>query len=149
MHGLEVVGLRFFTAYGPRQRPDMAIHRFARAILAGEEITLYGDGSTSRDYTYIDDIVQGVLAALYSRQGYDVLNLGNSVATGLLALVRLLEAACGKQARLRFAPEQPGDPPHTCADISHASRSPGIRPADAAGCRHRGVRALAGAAGLV
>jgi UDP-glucuronate 4-epimerase len=128
VHGLEVIALRFFTAYGPRQRPDMAIHKFARAILAGEEITLFGDGGTSRDYTYIDDIVQGVLAALYSRQSYDVLNLGNSEAAGLLALVRMLEAACGKQARISFQPEQPGDPPHTCADIGHAAQALGYDP---------------------
>jgi UDP-glucuronate 4-epimerase len=128
VHGLEVVALRFFTAYGPRQRPDMAIHRFARAILSGEELAMFGDGGTSRDYTYIDDIVQGVLAALYSTVAYDVLNLGNSAAVSLLGLVRMLEAACGKQARMRFMPEQPGDPPHTCADISHACAVLGYDP---------------------
>jgi UDP-glucuronate 4-epimerase len=128
VHGLPVIALRFFTAYGPRQRPDMAIHRFARAILSGEEIALYGDGSTSRDYTYIDDILQGVLAALYCRQGYDVINLGNSEATSLLALVRMLEAACGKSARVCFQAEQSGDPPHTRADISHAADVLGYDP---------------------
>jgi UDP-glucuronate 4-epimerase len=128
VHGLQVIALRFFTAYGPRQRPDMAIHRFARAILGGEELALYGDGGTSRDYTYIDDIVQGVLAALYCRQRYDVINLGNSETTSLLALVHMLEAACGKEARLSFQKEQPGDPPHTCAEISHAVEVLGYDP---------------------
>lgn len=128
VHNLQVVALRFFTAYGPRQRPDMAIHRFARAILRGEELALYGDGSSSRDYTYIDDIVQGVLAALYSRQDYDVINLGNSVTTSLLELVRLLETACGLPARITFQREQPGDPPQTCADISHAAEVLGYDP---------------------
>lgn len=128
VHGLDVVSLRFFTAYGPRQRPDMAIHKFARAIIAGEELTLFGDGSTSRDYTYIDDVVSGVVAALASRRGYGVFNLGGSERYSLLQLVRLLETACGKQARLVFAPEQPGDPPHTCADIALAREHLGFDP---------------------
>jgi len=128
VHGLPVVSLRFFTAYGPRQRPDMAIHRFARAILEGEEFALYGDGHTSRDYTYIGDIVAGVLAALDGAQPYDVINLGNSEATELLELVRLLADACGLEARVEFLPEQPGDPPHTCADISHARLALGYSP---------------------
>jgi len=130
VHGLEVVALRFFTAYGPRQRPDMAIHRFARAILSGEELTLFGDGSTSRDYTYIDDIVAGVVSAIDGGGGeFSIINLGNSTATRLGELVRLIEEACGAKAKIRYLPEQPGDPPHTCADISRARQLLGFEPA--------------------
>jgi UDP-glucuronate 4-epimerase len=129
VHGLDLVAFRFFTAYGERQRPDMAIHRFARAILDGESVTLYGDGHTSRDYTYIGDIVHGVLAALdLADPGFDVINLGNSEATELAELVRLIEEACGREARTEYLPEQPGDPPHTCADISHAREVLGFEP---------------------
>jgi UDP-glucuronate 4-epimerase len=128
VHGLGVTSLRFFTAYGPRQRPDMAIHSFARAILAGEELTLYGDGSTRRDYTYIDDIVGGIVAAIDARLSYDVINLGNGNPVELRALVEMLEAVCGRQARVRHASEQPGDVPHTCADISHARDVLGYEP---------------------
>jgi len=129
VHGMEVVALRFFTAYGERQRPDMAIHRFARAILSGEPVTLYGDGHTSRDYTYIGDIVRGVLAALdLAEPGFDVINLGNSEAAELAELVRLIERALGRSARIEYLPEQPGDPPHTCADIGHARDVLGFAP---------------------
>jgi len=128
VHGLSVTSLRFFTAYGPRQRPDMAIHSFARAILAGEELTLYGDGSTRRDYTYIDDVVGGIVAAIDARLSYDVINLGNSNPVELRVLVRMLEAACGTQARVRHVAEQPGDVPQTCADISHAREVLGYEP---------------------
>lgn len=134
IHGLPVVALRFFTVYGPRQRPDMAIHKFARAILAEETITLYGDGSSSRDYTYIDDIVAGVLAAIDGPARCEVLNLGNSYTTSLLELVGLLESAIGKSANVQFEGMQPGDPLHTCADISLArdllGYSPQTRPED-------------------
>jgi UDP-glucuronate 4-epimerase len=128
VHGLQLLSLRFFTAYGERQRPDMAIHHFARAILRGEEIPLFGDGTTSRDYTYIGDIVRGVVAAIDAPQPYDVVNLGNCVATPLIELVRLLEAQLGKRARIAHLPEQPGDPPHTCADITHARAALGFEP---------------------
>lgn len=128
VHGLPIVALRFFTAHGPRQRPDMAIHLFARAILEGRELALFGDGSTSRDYTYIGDIVQGVVAAIDSNIAWDIINLGNSEATRLDELLRLIEEACGKQARIKRLPEQAGDPPHTCADISHAAEVLGFTP---------------------
>jgi len=128
VHGLNVVALRFFTAHGPRQRPDMAIHKFAKAILEGEELTLFGDGSTSRDYTYIDDIISGVSAAIDSKIAFDIINLGNCVATPLIDLVRLIEKACGMEAKIRYLPEQPGDPPHTCADITHAREVLGFNP---------------------
>jgi UDP-glucuronate 4-epimerase len=128
VHGLPVVSLRFFTAYGPRQRPDMAIHRFARAILDGSPLPLYGDGSTSRDYTYIDDIVQGVQLALDSTLPTGVFNLGGGHRLGLLELVRLLEQACGKTAQIEWLPTQPGDPPHTWADVSAARQQLGYAP---------------------
>jgi UDP-glucuronate 4-epimerase len=128
LYGMSVVMLRFFTVYGPRQRPDMAIHKFARAILAGEEIALFGAGDSSRDYTYIDDILQGVIASIDGTQPVDVINLGNSYTTSLLELVRLIEHACGVPAKLKHLPEQPGDPPHTCADIAHAREALGYDP---------------------
>ena len=128
LYGLPMVALRFFTAYGPRQRPDMAIHKFTRAILAGNEITLFGDGSTSRDYTYIDDIVSGVIAALDSNIQHGIYNLGNSETVSLIELVRTIERATGVEARLRYEPEQPGDPPHTSADIGRAVRELGFAP---------------------
>lgn len=128
VHGMSIVALRFFTAHGPRQRPDMAIHRFTRAILAGEEVTLFGDGSTSRDYTYIDDIIHGVLAALDRDIGFDIINLGNCTATKLIDLVQMIEQACGAKAKIRYLPEQAGDPPHTCADITRAREVLGFEP---------------------
>lgn len=128
VHGLSCVSLRFFTAYGPRQRPDMAFYRFARAILSGSDVPVFGDGSSSRDYTYIGDIIQGVVAALDGPQAYDVINLGNCVATPLLTALGLLESALGQPARIKHLPEQPGDPPHTCADITHAREALGFEP---------------------
>jgi UDP-glucuronate 4-epimerase len=128
VHGLPLVSLRLFTAYGPRQRPDMAIHRFARAIMRGEPITLFGDGSTSRDYTYIEDIVAGILAALDSPLPYGILNLGGGEQLELRQLVALLEGAVGKEARIEHLPEQPGDPPHTRADVSLAAAQLGWQP---------------------
>ncbi|MCH7471641.1 GDP-mannose 4,6-dehydratase [bacterium] len=128
VHGLELVSLRFFTVYGPRQRPDMAIHRFVQAVLEGQEITLYGDGRSSRDYTYIDDIVQGVIAALDSSLPYGIMNLGNNQTCELMELVRLIEDACGKKAVILHLPEQPGDPQTTCADISRAQALLGYEP---------------------
>ena len=128
VHGLPVVSLRLFTAYGERQRPDMAIHRFARAILDGTPLTMYGDGSTSRDYTYIADVVGGILGALDSPVPHGVYNIGNNVAHKLADVVALLEQAIGKTATIEHLPEQPGDPPHTCADITAARRDLGYNP---------------------
>jgi UDP-glucuronate 4-epimerase len=128
LYGLNVVALRFFTAYGPRQRPEMAIHRFTRRILDGEEIELYGDGSSRRDYTYIDDIVSGVLGALSAPAGYRVYNLGESATISLSDLVALIETACGRTAVRRFTPPQPGDVPLTYADISRAREEIGYDP---------------------
>jgi UDP-glucuronate 4-epimerase len=122
LHGLSVSCMRFFTVYGPRQRPDMAIHKFARLIASGEPVLVFGDGHSRRDYTYIDDIIQGLYAALIRCDGYHLYNLGESNTVELLYLIRLLEDALGQKARLEFRPDQPGDVPITYADISLAQR---------------------------
>lgn len=129
LYGMNFVCLRFFTVYGSRQRPDMAIHKFARCIDRGENVTIYGDGSSRRDYTYIDDIVNGITRSLSRVRGYEVINLGESRTTSLTALVRLLEKYMGKKARVKKLPPQPGDPYITFADISKARRQLGYRPA--------------------
>ena len=128
LYGMNVVSLRFFTVYGPRQRPEMAIHKFTKLILEGKEIDLYGDGSSLRDYTYIEDIVSGVLGAMNAPTGYRVYNLGESATISLKDLVSLLEKACGRQAVRRFKPLQPGDVPKTYADISLARSEIGYDP---------------------
>jgi len=128
LYGLNVVALRFFTVYGPRQRPEMAIHKFTRKILDGEAIDLYGDGSSRRDYTYIDDIVSGVVGALTAPAGYRVYNLGESATISLSDLVALIEKACGRTALRRFKPPQPGDVPVTYADVSRAREEIGYDP---------------------
>ena len=129
LYGMRFIALRFFTVYGPRQRPDLAIHKFARRMLLGRELTLYGDGSMRRDYTYVDDVVDGVLAAIdYAGSQYEVINLGNSTPVGLLDLVRLLEQATGVTSRIRWLPEQPGDVPQTYADITKGQRLLGYQP---------------------
>jgi UDP-glucuronate 4-epimerase len=129
--GLSIASLRFFTVYGPRQRPDLAIRKFAERMLAGRPIELYGDGSTSRDYTFIDDIVAGVRAAiaLPPTPGHDVFNLGNSSPVTLAELVAALEQALGTKARIERLPEQPGDVPRTYADTTKSERVLGYRPA--------------------
>ena len=129
LYKMRVVALRFFTVYGARQRPDLAIHHFTRSIQAGEPIQQFGDGSTRRDYTYIEDIVQGVTAALrYDGPLFDVFNLGESETIELRELIRAIEKALGKQAIIQQLPEQPGDVPVTCADISKAKRLLGYQP---------------------
>ncbi len=128
LYGMNVAALRFFTVYGPRQRPEMAIHKFTRRILEGKEIDLFGDGSSRRDYTYIDDIVSGVLGALNAPPGYRVYNLGESATISLSDLVSLLEKACGRPAVRRSTPPQPGDVPITYADISRAKAEIGYAP---------------------
>jgi UDP-glucuronate 4-epimerase len=122
VYGMDVVMLRFFTVYGPRQRPDLAIHTFARRIAAGQSIQLFGDGSSARDYTYITDIVDGIMVCVRQTFGYEILNLGGSHPTTLSRLVELLEAALGKKALIERKPDQPGDVPRTWADISKAGR---------------------------
>ena len=129
LYGMRVVALRFFTVYGARQRPDLAIHHFTRRIDRGEVIQQFGDGSTRRDYTYIEDILQGVVAALrYDGPRFDVFNLGESETVELRELIREIEKALGKTAKIEELPEQPGDVPLTCADISKAKRLLGYRP---------------------
>jgi UDP-glucuronate 4-epimerase len=123
LYGLRTVNLRFFTVYGPRQRPDLAIHSFTRAIWEGRTIQQFGDGSTRRDYTYVDDIVQGMAACLqYEGPLCDVFNLGESQTTTLSELIAAIESALGKKALIERLPEQPGDVPLTYADISKAQR---------------------------
>lgn len=128
VYGLEIVMLRFFTVYGPRQRPDLAIHKFAQLISAGRPIPVFGDGSTARDYTYVDDIVDGVLAASERTFGFEVFNLGESQTVTLARLIELLEGALGRKALIDRQPLQPGDVPITYADISKARDLLGYNP---------------------
>ena len=127
LHGLPAVCLRFFTVYGPRQRPEMAIARFIRGVDGGEAIPFYGDGSSRRDYTYIDDIADGVEAALDSGIAFDIVNLGGAQPVSLADLVRAIEQATGKTARLDRQPDQPGDVPATYASVAKAERLLGFR----------------------
>jgi UDP-glucuronate 4-epimerase len=129
LYQMRVVALRYFTVYGPRQRPDLAIHKFTRRIFAGQAIDQFGDGSTRRDYTYIDDIIQGTIAALnYSGPRYDIFNLGESQTTELKNLISAIEHALGKKAKINQLPEQAGDMPLTYADISRARKLLGYNP---------------------
>ena len=128
VYGLDVVMLRFFTVYGPRQRPDLAIHKFARLIDSGRPVPVFGDGSTARDYTYVDDIVSGVLACTHREFGFGIYNLGESQTVTLSELISLLEQALGKKAVLDRQLLQPGDVPITYADISKARRDLGYDP---------------------
>jgi len=129
LYQMQVVALRFFTAYGPRQRPDLAIHKFTRRILRGEAIDQFGDGTTRRDYTYIDDIIQGVMAALrYNATPFEIFNLGENETVQLKELIAEIELVVGKKAKINRLPEQAGDVPVTCADISKAARLLNYRP---------------------
>ena len=131
LHDINFIGLRFFTVYGPRQRPEMAIHLFTRKILDGEPISVHGDGTSSRDYTFIDDIVTGVVASIdraCTTPGYRIYNLGASDTTTLAELVALVEKACGKTAIIERKPDQPGDVPRTFADVSRAKAELGYDP---------------------
>lgn len=129
LYGMSIVCLRFFTVYGPGQRPDLAIHKFTDLIHRGEEVPMFGDGSTERDYTYIDDIVQGVIAASeYDAKRFDIFNLGESDTTRLSDLIQEISSALGKEARIRRMPDQPGDVPRTFADITKAKNILGYRP---------------------
>jgi UDP-glucuronate 4-epimerase len=129
LYGMRTINLRFFTVYGPRQRPDLAIHKFTRNIFEGKPIDQYGDGSTRRDYTYIDDIIQGVMACFtYEGDLCDVFNLGESQTTTLRELIEKIESALGKKAKINQLPEQPGDVPITYANIDKARRLLGYNP---------------------
>jgi UDP-glucuronate 4-epimerase len=132
LYGTSIVCLRFFTVYGPRQRPDLAIHKFARLMADGRPIPFFGDGSAQRDYTYVDDIIQGVEGAIdFARRtpgAFEIVNLGESDTTALSRLVELLGAALGVEPVLDRQPAQPGDVDRTCADVSKARRLLGYAP---------------------
>jgi UDP-glucuronate 4-epimerase len=133
LYDLSLTALRFFTVYGPRQRPDLAIHKFTRLIATGQSLELFGDGSTSRDYTWIDDIVDGVVASIDQQGGdarpvYRTYNLGGSQTTSLRELVDQIAAALGRTPNIEWKPEQPGDMKRTLADVSLAQRELGYAP---------------------
>ncbi len=128
LYDFDITCLRFFTVFGPRQRPDLAIHKFTRFIDEGIPIPFYGDGTTSRDYTYIDDIVNGISCALNNLEGYKIYNLGESRIINLKSLVEMIEKLLGKKALLKMMPLQPGDVTTTNADISKARKEIGYAP---------------------
>ena len=128
VYGMDLVMLRFFTVYGPRQRPDLAIHKFARLIAAGKSIPVFGDGSAARDYTYVTDTVDGVMACTKKEFGYEIFNLGESQTVTLSRLIELLEKNLGRKAIIDRQPPQPGDVPITYADISRAQAKLDYKP---------------------
>ena len=127
LYGMDITVLRYFTAYGPAGRPDMSVFRFTRSIVEDEPLVLYGDGSQERDFTYVDDIARGTLAALVP-VGFEVINLGSSRPVSLLRLIELLEGLVGRRARIERRPGHPADVPATWADISKAKRLLGWEP---------------------
>ena len=129
LHGIRCVALRFFTVYGARQRPDLAIHKFAKLIDSGRPLPVFGDGTTRRDYTYIDDIISGVRAAIdYAASDFEAINLGESRTVELRELIALLEKELGREAVIDRQAMQPGDVPQTYADITKARRLLGYNP---------------------
>ena len=128
VYRIDIAMLRFFTVYGPRQRPDLAIHKFARLIAGGRPIPVFGDGSTARDYTYVTDTVEGVLACTQKEFGYEIFNLGDSQTVTLSQLIELLEKSLGTKAVIDRQPPQPGDVPITFADIARARKHLGYNP---------------------
>jgi len=129
LYGIRFIALRFFTVYGPGQRPDLAIHKFAKKIMSGTPIPVFGDGSTRRDYTYIEDIVSGILSAIfYQESDYEIINLGNSRTVSLSEMIETIEKVFGKKAIINRLPMQAGDVPKTFADISKAQRLLNYRP---------------------
>lgn len=128
LYGLNASCLRYFSVYGASQRPDLAIAKFSDAILKDREITVYGDGSAKRDYTYVSDAVDGTVLAVKKRFGFEAFNIGNSNPIGLLELIKILEQNFGREARVRHAPEEKGDLKNTYADISKAEKLLGYRP---------------------
>lgn len=129
LYGIRFLGLRFFTVFGPRQRPDLAINKFTRLIEAGEPIPVYGDGSTRRDYTFVADIVGGIGSALsYQGSSYELVNLGNDQTVTLSEMIQTIEQVVGKEAIIDRQPEQPGDVPQTWADVKKAKRLFGYEP---------------------
>ncbi len=128
LYGIDMTCLRFFTVYGPRQRPDLAIYKFARLIEQGKSIPVYGDGSMMRDFTYIDDIIAGTTAAIDKCAGYNIYNLGESEPIKLGELIEHIEKALGKKAQKEYLPKQPGDVERTYADVSKAGKELGYKP---------------------
>ena len=128
LYGMDVAMLRFFTVYGPRQRPDLAIYKFARLILAGRPIPVFGDGSAARDYTYVTDTVEGIVACTRREIGHEIFNLGESQVVTLSRMIELLEDALGKKAVIDRQPRQPGDVPITFANIDKARAQLGYQP---------------------
>jgi UDP-glucuronate 4-epimerase len=129
LFGIRFIALRFFTVYGPSQRPDLAIHKFTKNIIAGKPIAMFGDGSTSRDYTYVDDTVQGIVGAIqYDKSGFEIINLGNHYTISLKELIEGIEKVTGKKALIDRQPDQPGDVPKTYADITKAQQLLGYNP---------------------
>ncbi|MBI1343867.1 MAG: NAD-dependent epimerase/dehydratase family protein [Terrimonas sp.] len=129
LFGIRFIALRFFTVFGPGQRPDLAIHKFTKAIAKGKPITMYGDGSTSRDYTYVDDIVKGIIAAAkFEGADFEIINIGNNYSISLKDLIQAIETVTGKKAIIEQYPDQPGDVPKTFANISKAKRLLGYQP---------------------
>ncbi|NWF91604.1 MAG: GDP-mannose 4,6-dehydratase [Syntrophaceae bacterium] len=128
LYGMNIACLRIFTAYGPRQRPEMAIHKFTRLIDQGEAIPVYGDGSSRRDYTYIDDLIEGILATLRHHRGFEIYNLGEAQTISLRDLIASIEEVFGKKAHLQILRAQPGDVSVTYADITKAKRLLGYHP---------------------
>ncbi|HEX2165071.1 MAG TPA: GDP-mannose 4,6-dehydratase [Thermoanaerobaculia bacterium] len=128
LYGLKVSCLRFFTVYGPAQRPEMAIHKFTDLLARGRSVPLYGDGSSRRDYTYVDDIVDGLVAAMDLAPGFEIFNLGGAETTSLADLVHWLAAELAVEPRIDYLPDQPGDVPITYADVSKAGRLLGYAP---------------------
>jgi len=128
VYGMDVAVLRLFTVYGPRQRPDLAVHKFARLIETGQPVPMFGDGSSARDYTYVTDTVQGLLACTRRRFGFEIFNLGDSETVTVCRLIQLLEKALDKPAKIDHLPMQAGDVPLTYADISKARALLGYEP---------------------
>lgn len=128
LYHLPITILRFFTVYGPRQRPDMAIYKFTQLIEKGKEINLFGKGQTKRDYTYVSDIIDGIYSALNNEFDFQIFNLGNSQPISLSYLIYLIEKNLNKKAKIKYYPEQPGDPSITFADVSKAKKLLGYHP---------------------
>lgn len=129
LFGIRFIALRFFTVYGPGQRPDLAIHKFTKNIVSGKPIAMFGDGSTSRDYTYVEDTVQGITGAInYDKTDFEIINLGNRYTISLKELIESIEAVTGRKAIIDHQPDQPGDVPKTFADIEKAKSLLGYDP---------------------
>ena len=128
LYDLKIACLRFFTVYGPAQRPEMAIHKFTEQLATGQPLTLFGDGGSRRDYTYVDDIVDGIIASLDLAPGFEIINLGGAETTALKDLVRWLAEELGVEPRIEYLPDQPGDVPITYADVAKARRLLGYSP---------------------